>query len=70
MSTFGSKLWWKGDQTWATIGQANELQLLVNQARVTTGCFRTTNQASGSPAGEQTATVRITVAQPASGRPG
>ena len=27
-----------------TIGQANELQLLVNQeARATTGCFRTTN---------------------------
>jgi len=28
---------------WGTIGQANELQLLVNQeARATTGCFRTT----------------------------
>jgi len=33
----------KGDHTYGTIGQANELQLLVNQeARATTGCFRTT----------------------------
>jgi len=33
----------KGDQTWGTIGQTNELQLLVNQeARAMTGCFRTT----------------------------
>jgi len=36
-------VWWKGDHTWGTIGQANELQLLVNQeAQATTGSFRTT----------------------------
>jgi len=41
---FGAELWWKGDQTAGTIGRANELQLLVNQqARATTGCFRTIN---------------------------
>jgi len=40
----GLELRWKGDQTRDTIGQANELQLLVNQeACATTGCFRTTN---------------------------
>jgi len=41
---FGAELWWKGDQVRGTMGQADELQLLVNQeARATTGCFRTTN---------------------------
>jgi len=41
---FGSELWWKGDHVRGTIGQANELQLLANQeARATTGCFRTTS---------------------------
>ena len=41
---FGSELWWKGDHVQGAIGQADELQLLVNQeARATTGCFRTTN---------------------------
>jgi hypothetical protein len=41
---FGAELWWKGDRTRGTIGQANELQMLVNQeGRATTGCFRTTN---------------------------
>ena len=41
---FGSERWWKGDHVQGTMGQANELQLLVNQeARATTGCFRTTN---------------------------
>jgi len=44
VAMFGSELWWKGDHVWGTMGQANELQLLVNQeARATTGCFWTTN---------------------------
>jgi len=43
-SMFGSELWWKGDHVPGTMGRAEELQLLVNQeARATTGCFRTTN---------------------------
>jgi len=41
---FGSELWWKGDHVTGTKGRAEELQLLVNQeARATTGCFRTTS---------------------------
>jgi len=32
VAMFGSELWWKGDQTRGTIGQANEMQLLVNQS--------------------------------------
>jgi len=41
---FGSELWWKGGQAQGTIGQANELQRLVNQeSQATTGCFRATN---------------------------
>jgi len=44
VAMFGLELWWKGSQTRGTIGQANQLQLLVNQeARATTGWFRTTN---------------------------
>ena len=44
VAMFGSELWWKGDHTRGTMGQADELQLLINQeARVTTVCFRTTN---------------------------
>jgi len=44
VAMFGSELWWKGDHVSGTIGRADELQLLVNQeARATTGCFRTTN---------------------------
>ena len=44
VAMFGSELWWKGDHVWETMGQPNELQLLVNQeARATTGCFWTTN---------------------------
>jgi hypothetical protein len=40
----GSELWCKGDRIRGTIGQADELQLLVSQkARATMGCFRTTN---------------------------
>jgi len=47
VAMFGSELWWKGDQIQGTIGQANELQLLVNrEARATTGCFRTTSLGS------------------------
>ena len=41
---FGAELWWKGKQG-GTDGMAKELQVMVNwEARVTTGCFRTTNQ--------------------------
>jgi len=48
VTMFGSERWWKGDQARGTIGQVNELQLLVNQeARVTTGCLWTTNLGSG-----------------------
>jgi len=44
VAMFGSELWWKGDHVRGTIGQADEVQLLVNQeAWATTGCFRTTN---------------------------
>jgi len=44
VAMFGSELWWKGDHVRGTIGQVDELQLLVNQeARATTGCSRTTN---------------------------
>ena len=47
VAMFGSELWWTGDLARGTIGQANELQLLVNQeARTTTGCLRTTNLGS------------------------
>ena len=45
VAMFGSELWWKGDQMRGTIGRADDMQLLVNQqARATTGCFRTTNR--------------------------
>ena len=41
---FGSELWWKGDHVTGTKGRAEELKLLINQeARATTGCFRTTS---------------------------
>jgi len=44
VAMFGAELWWKGDHVRGTMGQAEELQLLGNQeARATTGCFRTTN---------------------------
>jgi len=44
VAMFGAELCRKGDQVQGTMGQADELQLLVNQmARATTGCFRTTN---------------------------
>jgi len=41
---FGAELWWKGDYATATHGRTEENQRLANQeARATTGCFRTTN---------------------------
>ena len=44
VAMFGAELWCKGDYVRGTMGQANELQLLVNrEARATTGSFRTTN---------------------------
>ena len=44
VAMYGAELWWKGDLAEGTIGRAKELQILVNQeARATTGCFRTTN---------------------------
>ena len=44
VAMFGAELWWKGDHVTGTMGRAEDLQRLVNQqARVTTGCFRTTN---------------------------
>jgi len=47
---FGSELWWKGDHVTGTKGRAEELQLLINQeARATTGWFRTTCQNNGRP---------------------
>ena len=40
----GSELWWKGDHVLGTVGRADKIQQLFNQeARATTGCFRTTN---------------------------
>jgi len=44
VAMFGAELWWRGGNVCGTTGHAEELQLLVNQqARVTTGAFRTTN---------------------------
>ena len=44
IAMIGAELWWKGEEAGGTVSQAKELQLLVNQqARVTTGTFRTTN---------------------------
>ena len=44
IAMFRSELRWKGDQVRGSIGQANKLRFLVNQeARATTGFFRTTN---------------------------
>jgi len=45
VAMFSAELWWKGEGARGTVGRANGLQLLVNQqARATTGAFRTTNQ--------------------------
>ena len=44
VAMFGAELWWRGEGARGTVGRANDLQLLVNQqARATTGCFRTIN---------------------------
>jgi hypothetical protein len=44
VATFGSELWWKGDEVEGTISREQELQVVVNkQARAVTGCFGTTN---------------------------
>jgi len=44
VAMFGAELWWKGGNVRGTTGRAEELQWLVNQqARATTGAFRTTN---------------------------
>jgi len=44
VAMFGAELWWKGGNVRGTTGCADVLQLLVNQqARVTTGAFRTSN---------------------------
>jgi len=58
---FGAELWWKGDYLQGTIGRAEELQRLVNQqARATTGCFRTTNRGALSmESGLRAATARL-----------
>jgi len=55
-----AELWWKGEGARGTVGRANDLHLLVNQqARATTGAFRTTNLGALSmesglrPAGNQ-----------------
>jgi len=61
VAMFGVELWWKGDLVEGTIGRAKELQLLVNQeARATTGCFRTTNLGALSmEAGLRAATAQL-----------
>jgi len=42
---FGAELWWKGDNAQGMVGRRESVQKLVNQeARLTTGAFRTTNQ--------------------------
>jgi len=44
VAMFGAELWWTGGNVRGTTGQAEELQLLVNQqGRAITGAFRTTN---------------------------
>ena len=62
---FGAELWWKGDHVRGTMGQADELQLLVNQeARATTGCFRTTNLGTLSmESGLRAATAQLEIRQ-------
>jgi len=75
---FGAELWWKGDYATGTQGRAGEIQRLINQeARATTGCFRTTNLGALSmESGLQAATAQQTAAlwaattEPTTGRPG
>jgi len=65
VAMFGSELWWKGDQVRGTVGQADELQLLVNQeAQATKGCFRTTNLGALSmESGLRAATTQLEIRQ-------
>jgi len=58
---FGAELWWKGDYATGTQGRAEEIQRLINQeARATTGCFRTTNLGALSmESGLKTATAQL-----------
>ena len=58
---FGAELWWKGDYVQGSIGRGEELQRLVNQeARATTGCFRTTNRGALSmESGLRAATAQL-----------
>ena len=42
---FGSELWWKGDNAQGTVGRQEDVQRTINQqARLTLGAFKTTNQ--------------------------
>ena len=51
VALFGSELWWKRDGTHGTQTRQEDIQKLVNQeARNTTGTFRTTNQGALSMA--------------------
>jgi len=61
VAMFRAELWWKEDLAQGTIGRANELHLLVNQeARATTGCFRTTNlRALSMESGLRAATAQL-----------
>ena len=63
VAMFRAELWWKGGNVHGTTGRAEELQLLVNQqARTTTGAFRTTNLgtlAMESDSGQQATSWRI-----------
>jgi len=58
---FGAELWWKGDYATGTQGRAGEIQRLINQeARTTTGCFRTTNlEALSMESGLRAATAQL-----------
>jgi len=42
---FGAELWWKGSDTYGSAGRQDNVQKVINQeARLTLGAFRTTNQ--------------------------
>jgi len=61
IAMFGAELWHKGDHVLGTMGQADELQLLVNQeAWAMTGCLWTTNLGALS----MELGLRATTAQP------
>jgi len=69
VAMFGSELWWKGGQTRGTVGQENELQLLVNQeARAATDCLRATDVGALSmESGLRPATAQLEDRQRSSG---